>query len=502
MAKFAGLGKASAAIAATAALGIAGYVVFKPVNLAVPDAPMSALDPAPEIPGSGASAVPPRTGGDAPQMAARPVALAPAPPEGGAPRITLPTQEPEIALMPDMAPVRPTFDVVRIEPDGSALIAGRAARDALVTVLLDGARIAVEQADSKGGFVALVSIAPAAAPRVLSLSAKLGTVETASDQTVIVAPAMQEMLALATAPAGAPEPPAGPRPPARVNAPPPSRPQQDSPPDSAPELAETAPRLASVDAPEPGPTPTARIPDPAPAPVQSGELPTPGAGPAPDTTTAVPGGVRAGRAPIAPPQAVMSDPITGPNADIGPMLTAQPAQAPRLIVADQLGLRVIQDPGDAPQAMDNVSIDTITYDPSGAVILGGRGAAAAYVRVYLDNDPIRTTQINEDGQWRAQLPQIDTRVYTLRVDEIEADGAVISRTETPFQPEAPETAMAAAHTDTPVQVVTVQPGFTLWRIARENYGEGQLYVRVFEANTDKIRDPDLIYPGQIFTVPE
>ena len=50
-------------------------------------------------------------------------------------------------------------------------------------------------------------------------------------------------------------------------------------------------------------------------------------------------------------------------------------------------------------------------------------------------------------------------------------------------------------------VVTVQPGFTLWRIATETLGEGVLYVQVFEANKDQIRDPDLIYPGQVFTIP-
>ena len=50
-------------------------------------------------------------------------------------------------------------------------------------------------------------------------------------------------------------------------------------------------------------------------------------------------------------------------------------------------------------------------------------------------------------------------------------------------------------------IVTVQPGYSLWRIARESYGEGILYVKVYEANKDQIRDPDLIYPGQIFTVP-
>ncbi|HCB52616.1 MAG TPA: peptigoglycan-binding protein LysM, partial [Rhodobacter sp.] len=50
--------------------------------------------------------------------------------------------------------------------------------------------------------------------------------------------------------------------------------------------------------------------------------------------------------------------------------------------------------------------------------------------------------------------------------------------------------------------VTVQPGFTLWGIAQENFGSGILYVQVYEANRDKIKNPDLIYPGQIFTLPK
>jgi nucleoid-associated protein YgaU len=49
--------------------------------------------------------------------------------------------------------------------------------------------------------------------------------------------------------------------------------------------------------------------------------------------------------------------------------------------------------------------------------------------------------------------------------------------------------------------VTVQPGFTLWAIAKENFGSGVMYVQVFDANRDKIKDPDLIYPGQVLSVP-
>ena len=49
--------------------------------------------------------------------------------------------------------------------------------------------------------------------------------------------------------------------------------------------------------------------------------------------------------------------------------------------------------------------------------------------------------------------------------------------------------------------ITVQPGYTLWGIAKQQMGDGVMYVQVFEANKDKIRDPDLIYPGQVFTMP-
>ena len=57
--------------------------------------------------------------------------------------------------------------------------------------------------------------------------------------------------------------------------------------------------------------------------------------------------------------------------------------------------------------------------------------------------------------------------------------------------------MAASRTG---QVV-IQPGNNLWRISRVIYGRGVEYSVIYEANRDQIRDPDLIYPGQIFTTP-
>ncbi|GAB1363633.1 hypothetical protein MASR1M32_28690 [Rhodobacter sp.] len=63
-------------------------------------------------------------------------------------------------------------------------------------------------------------------------------------------------------------------------------------------------------------------------------------------------------------------------------------------------------------------------------------------------------------------------------------------------------ATVAAPAPAPAPVtVTVQPGHTLWAIAKGELGEGVLYVQVYEANREAIRNPDLIFPGQVFTIP-
>jgi nucleoid-associated protein YgaU len=178
--------------------------------------------------------------------------------------------------------------------------------------------------------------------------------------------------------------------------------------------------------------------------------------------------------------------------------------APAVVLSDAEGVRVLQ--SGAPEAMDNVSVDAISYDAEGEVTLTGRATGPGSVRIYLDNVPVLTTEVGADGQWRTPLPEVDTGVYTLRVDEIAADGTVASRVETPFQREPVQTILALVEEESdltaPVRLVTVQPGNTLWGISRRSYGEGTLYVRVFEANRARIRDPDLIYPGQVFTVPD
>jgi nucleoid-associated protein YgaU len=48
----------------------------------------------------------------------------------------------------------------------------------------------------------------------------------------------------------------------------------------------------------------------------------------------------------------------------------------------------------------------------------------------------------------------------------------------------------------------VKPGNSLWWIARRTYGDGVQFTVIYEANRDHIRDPNKIYPGQVFTLPK
>ena len=49
---------------------------------------------------------------------------------------------------------------------------------------------------------------------------------------------------------------------------------------------------------------------------------------------------------------------------------------------------------------------------------------------------------------------------------------------------------------------TVKSGDTLWAVASEMYGSGNKYMKIFEANTDILENPDRIKPGQVLVIPD
>ena len=166
--------------------------------------------------------------------------------------------------------------------------------------------------------------------------------------------------------------------------------------------------------------------------------------------------------------------------------------SPKIIIAEADGQIIVQEQAGVGPDIQPLSLDTINYSASGDVILAGRASSNQVVRVYVDNKPVVLGAVS-DGKWLFEIPNIKEGLYTLRVDALDDTGKVIDRVESPFQRVIREMESGQA---------TIQPGFTLWKLAELKYGFGYRYVQIFEANLDSIKDPDLIYPGQIFQIPD
>jgi nucleoid-associated protein YgaU len=179
------------------------------------------------------------------------------------------------------------------------------------------------------------------------------------------------------------------------------------------------------------------------------------------------------------------------------------------VLAPGLPTKVIE----APKPVESIALDAVDYDAAGNIIFSGRAKANDAVRIYVDNAPAGEAKSDATGKWvfkgQATVP---SGTHILRADEVAVDGAVVSRVELPFLREEPAK-VAVVETPTPVvetvkapevpqpKRITVQPGNNLWKISREIYGAGKSYTVIYEANKDQIRNPRLIYPGQIITAP-
>lgn len=160
--------------------------------------------------------------------------------------------------------------------------------------------------------------------------------------------------------------------------------------------------------------------------------------------------------------------------------------------------RVLQGPFDGV-SVGPLSLSTVDYDDSGAVIFSGRAVPGTDVRVLADGEEVGRVTTDDAGRWVIRAgTAFEPGVYDLQVDQLDEDGRVTAVIVLPFERAAPEAARAAQQAGR----VIVQPGNSLWRIARRLYGEGLQYTVIYEANRDQIRDPNLIYPGQVFSAPE
>jgi nucleoid-associated protein YgaU len=152
--------------------------------------------------------------------------------------------------------------------------------------------------------------------------------------------------------------------------------------------------------------------------------------------------------------------------------------------------QALQTPNGGP-----LSLDTAEYNNTGGLMLAGHATPGATLRLYADNKLLATVTADAQGRWSSVAPRpAGPGRIELRVDQVAADGTVAQRVAEPFEPQAPSAGATVSY--------TVQPGNSLWVIARQTYGDGTHYTVIFSANRQHIRDPNLIYPGQVITLPK
>ena len=157
--------------------------------------------------------------------------------------------------------------------------------------------------------------------------------------------------------------------------------------------------------------------------------------------------------------------------------------------------QILQRPKQSPET-NKLTIDTIDYNDNGLLIITGKSPIDSQVFIYLDETFLGESTADNLKTWTLQpKTTIDPGLYTLRVDQVNKNGMVINRISIPFERASPIMILSTTPS------IVVQPGNSLWRLATRTYGSGLRYTSIFEANRDQIRDPDLIYPGQVFTLP-
>ena len=448
------------------------------------------------------------------------------------------------------APTAPSFDVVRVEPDGSTVLAGRAAPNAQVDILLDGQVVATVQADETGAWTYVADKPLFSASHELSLQVhgKGGVVRSDQVLTVSMEPAKRGGVPLVLL--------ASPDAPTRVlQKPAPERKKKARSKEALPEVAQARPEKQKAKA------PAEQVTEKATSPVirPKHEVKVAAAQPAPPATL--------------------------------PSTSSRGEQVPKRKVAS---------------SQRTLVLGTVDYDEDGRIFFTGRAAAGAALRLYVDNRYLADVRAGDTGAWewrgKASIP---VGRHALRIDRLAGNGRVLERIELPFvredvrrvaearaiagddslkrrlqqvakaasngskaparvasqqdtsrmaqasgrKPEKKSAKQQAASEDRRVQgdiaatvaqvapnaaataepskatsgkkpapalrktastgratapkmgFIIVQPGNNLWNIARVIYGRGVRYTTIYEANRDQIRDPNLIYPGQVFKAP-
>ncbi|EJM98802.1 LysM peptidoglycan-binding domain-containing protein [Phyllobacterium sp. YR531] len=209
-----------------------------------------------------------------------------------------------------------------------------------------------------------------------------------------------------------------------------------------------------------------------------------------------------------------------------PEATLAPDAAPAIATAAPKGDK----PAVQPAVKARIAVEAVEIEGN-KLFIAGTAEAGSTVKVYANSDLLGSTMTTPEGRFLVQtVKELAVGDYIVRADMLAADGVtVLARSAVPFKREAGERvsavapapaaneAAAPAVESTTAQVATgdataplqsvegsviIRRGDNLWRISRRTYGEGVRYTTIYLANKEQIRNPDRIFPGQVFALPE
>ena len=173
-------------------------------------------------------------------------------------------------------------------------------------------------------------------------------------------------------------------------------------------------------------------------------------------------------------------------------------------------------PAEAPaKLLPQVGVAAVEAETDGSLYIAGTATTKEPVRVYIDDQLIGEAEPTEGGTWLLETKrEVAPGDYTIRADQVDSgSGKVIVRAEVPFEREIAVATLkqssesgdaGSAETSGTVagpMTVIIKRGDNLWRISRELYGHGVRFSTIYQANRDQIRNPNRIYPGQVFVLP-
>jgi nucleoid-associated protein YgaU len=190
-------------------------------------------------------------------------------------------------------------------------------------------------------------------------------------------------------------------------------------------------------------------------------------------------------------QLSLSESLPGGKVIAGPAtasvdVPAKPDAAPLAVVSGPTGSKVVS--GQGP-ASGTLGIGTVDYDANGHAIFSGTAPAGDHVSLSLGGTALGNAVAGPDGRWQltAQVPH-DSGTLNL-------NDAANKPVSAPFALETLTDAVANGN-------IVIAPGQNLWLIARHVYGHGNMYTLIYQANQKQIQDPNLIFPGQAFALPQ